>query len=190
MSDNSSHGIDDQLATDVVDDGFLHVGEPRRLDRLDEPPETENPGWLRARWSELRRGRYPRLGRVFAALSRCVPASVLDWALCGMDDGEIWDSEAPRSCGPADTCVIGLSARRQEDWQIGFRALTALTPLSLLIALIVMLFAVVRLAPIAPAHDNSHREYAKPPAVKSSSVPAVLDSGRVVAASSTFVADW
>lgn len=190
MSDDTDNGTDDKLAPDLVDDGFLRIGDARRVGGLDEPPQTENAGWLRARWSELRRGRYPRVGRLFTALARCVPASVYAWLMCGVDDGSIWSSEAPRGSGPADTCVIGVSRRREEDWQIGFRALTALTPLSLLIALIVMLFAVVRLAPIAPAHDNSHKEYAAPPATKSGAVPAVLDSGRIVATTTTYVTDW
>jgi len=194
MSDDNDNDnrTDDQLGTNLFDDGFLRIGDARRVGGLDESPETENPGWLRSRWSELRRGRYPRVGRLFTALARCVPASLLTWAMCGMDDGSIWSSEAPRGGGPSDTCVIGVSRRREEDWQIGFRVMMAATPLSLLVALLVMLFAVIRLAPIAPAHDNSHKEYATPPSTKSGAVPAVLDSGRVIATTSTttYVTDW
>jgi len=70
--------------------------------------------------------------------------------------------------------------------------MAAMTPITLLLALLVMLFAVIRLAPIAPAHDNSHKEYAMPPATKSGAVPAVLDSGSVIATTSTttYVTDW
>ncbi len=182
--------IDDRLDASDVDDDFLRVRYPGRLDRLDEPPETSQPCFVRRCCRELRGGGYPRLRGVIAAVSRCVPSSFFRFTLGGLDHGSIWDSENPRSTGPSDTAEFGLSCVRERDIEIGFRALTALTPLSLLIALIVMLFAVVRLAPIAPAHDNSHREYAKPPAAKSSAVPAVLDSGRVAIASGSYVKKW
>lgn len=166
----------DQLESIDPPDDFLYGIGSGRLDRLDESPSSENPGWLRTRWSELRDGRHPRVGRVFASISRCVPASFYDWALNGLDDGSIWDSESPRGGGPSDTCAIGLSARREADWQIGFRIMCAATPIWLLVAVMFVMFVVLQSSRIA-----AHNADAKIGPVPQTSRPAVMDSSFSVA---------
>lgn len=184
--------IVDRLDAGDPHDDFLRVRYDRGMDWVAKSPEASQPSWFRVRCRELRGGGYPRVRSFIAAVSRCVPSSFFRFTLGRMDHGSIWDQEDSRSPGPSDTAEFGLSCVRERDIEIGFRALTALTPLSLLVALLVMLFAVVRLAPIAPAHDNSHKEYATPPATKSGAIPAVLDSGRIIATTSTttYVTDW
>ena len=153
----SAHRLYDSDKLEPVDaaDGFLSGIGSGRVDRLDESPEAEKPDWLRARWSELRGGRYPRVGRVLVAVSRCLPASFYDWAVDRLDDGSIWSAESAGNCGPSDTGTIGLAARREADWEIGFRLMCAATPIWLLIGIMFAMFVVLQSSRIAAHHQDA-----------------------------------
>lgn len=153
----SAYGPDagDQLEPIDAADDFLSGIGPGGMGRVDESSEAEKPDWIRARWAELRDGRYPRIGRVFASVSRRIPASFFSWAFNGLDDGSIWDSEVTRGGGPSDTCAIGLPARREADWQIGFRLMMAATPIWLLVGAMFALFVVLQSNHMAAHHDEA-----------------------------------